>query len=168
MRTVAMYAPSKTFNLAGLVGSYSVIYNSWLKDRVDKAIDMGHANGMNTLSMYALIGGYSEEGHQWVDELCQTIAGNVDYACDYIEKHFEGVTVRKPQGTYMLFVDCTAWCEKHGKTLDEVLKMCHDVGVVIQDGRAFHGPCHIRMNLALPLSRVQEAFDRMDKYVFNA
>ena len=168
MRTVAMYAPSKTFNLAGLVGSYSVIYNTWLKDRVDKAIDMAHTNGMNTLSMYALMGGYSEEGHQWVDELNQVIGGNIDFACDYIEKHFQGVSVRKPQGTYMLFVDCTDWCAKHGKGMDEVLKMCHDVGVAVQDGRAFHGPCHIRMNLALPLSRVQEAFDRLDKYVFNA
>ena len=168
MRTVAMYAPSKTFNLAGLVGSYSVVYNDWIRDRMEHAISMAHTNGMNTLSMYALIGGYSQEGAAWVDELNQVIGENVDFACDYIEKHFEGVTVRKPQGTYMLFVDCTAWCEKHGKAMDEVLKMCHDVGVCVQDGRAFHGPCHIRMNLALPLSRVQEAFDRMDKYVFNA
>ena len=40
--------------------------------------------------------------------------------------------------------------------------------MAVQDGRAFHGPCHLRINLALPLSRVQEAFDRLDKYVFNA
>ncbi len=31
-----MYAPSKTFNLAGLIGSYHIIYNSWLRDRVDR------------------------------------------------------------------------------------------------------------------------------------
>ena len=167
MRTVAMYAPSKTFNLAGLVGSYSVVYNSWLKDRMDHAISMPHTNGMNTLSMYALIGGYSEEGHIWVDELCQVISKNMDFACNFIHHNWDGITVQKPEGTYMLFVDCTKWCEKHGKTLDEVLKMCHDVGVAVQDGRAFHGPCHIRMNLALPLSRVQEAFARMDQYVFN-
>ena len=37
-----------------------------------------------------------------------------------------------------------------------------------QDGRPFHGPCHIRVNLALPLSRVREACDRLDRYVFNA
>ena len=36
MRTVALYAPSKTFNLAGLVGSYHIIYNSWLRDRCSK------------------------------------------------------------------------------------------------------------------------------------
>ena len=168
MRTVAMYAPSKTFNLAGLVGSYSVIYNSWLKDRVDKEISLTHTNAMNVLSMYGLIGAYKEEGSQWLTELLEVLTGNVDYACDYIEKHFEGVTVSKPQGTYMLFVDCTGWCEKHGKTMDEVLKACYDVGVAVQDGRHFHGPCHMRMNLASPLSRVQEAFDRLDKYVFNA
>lgn len=168
MRTIAMYAPSKTFNLAGLVGSYSVVYNIWLKDRMDHAISMAHTNGMNTLSMYALIGGYSEQGHIWVDEVCQVIGQNMDFACDFIQRNWDGVTVQKPEGTYMLFVDCSKWCQQHGKTLDEVLKMCHDVGVAVQDGRAFHGTCHIRMNLALPLTRVQEAFERMDKYVFNA
>ena len=168
MRTAAMYAPSKTFNLAGLVGSYSIVYNQWLKDRIDKEISLSHTNAMNVLSMYALIGGYKPEGYEWVDELRQVLTGNVDWACDYIAAHFEGVRVSKPQGTYMLFVDCTEWCEKHGKTIGEVQKACYDVGVVIQDGRQFHGPCHIRMNQALPLSRVQEAFHRLDKYVFNA
>ena len=52
--------------------------------------------------------------------------------------------------------------------LVDSLTRCWDVGVAVQDGRAFHGPCHLRINLALPLSRVQEAFDRLDKYVFNA
>lgn len=167
MRTVAMYAPSKTFNLAGLVGSYSIIYNTWLKDRVEKEISLSHTNAMNVLSMYGLIGAYKNEGYEWLEELRQVLTGNVDFACDYIEKHFDGVTVSKPQGTYMLFVDCTDWCEKHGKTIADVLKMCHDVGVAVQDGREFFGPCHIRMNLASPLSRIQEAFHRLDKYVFN-
>ena len=168
MRTVAMYAPSKTFNLAGLVGSYSVVYNTWLKDRMDKEISLSHTNAMNVLSMYALIGAYKEEGSQWLEELRQVLTGNVNFACDYIEKHFEGVTVSKPQGTYMLFVDCTGWCETHGKTMDDVLAACYDVGVAVQDGRQFFGPCHMRMNLASPFSRIQEAFERLDKYVFNA
>ncbi len=43
-----------------------------------------------------------------------------------------------------------------------------DVGVAWQDGRMFHGPCAIRVNLALPKSLVVEAFERLDKYVFNA
>ena len=168
MRTVALYAPSKTFNLAGLVGSYHIIYNKMIKDRCDKESSLGHYNSMNVMSMHALIGAYQPEGYEWTEELNKTITGNVDFACDYIEKHFEGVKVSKPQGTYMLFIDCAEWLEKHGKTMDELMKAGWDVGVVWQDGRAFHGQTHIRLNLALPLSRVQEAFHRLDKYVFNA
>ena len=168
MRTAAMYAPSKTFNLAGLVGSYHIIYNSWLRDRHNKESSLSHYNSMNVMSMYALLGAYEPEGYKWADELCQVITDNVDYACHYITEHFEGVSVSQPQGTYMLFIDCKDWLQKHNKTMDELLKAGWDVGVVWQDGRAFHGQTHIRINLALPLSRVIEAFDRLDRYVFNA
>lgn len=166
MRTVALYAPSKTFNLAGLVGSYHIIYNKWIRDRVRKESSLSHYNSMNVLSMHALIGAYRPEGYEWADELCQVLSGNVNFACDYIKEHFEGVKVSKPEGTYMLFLDCTEWCEKHGKTIDQLEKVGWDVGVAWQDGRMFHGPNAIRMNLALPLSRVKEAFERLNTYVF--
>ena len=168
MRTAAVYAPSKTFNLAGLVGSYTIVYNQWLKDRMEKEASLSHTNAMNVMSMHACIGAYKDEGYEWLEELRSVITGNVDYACKYIADHFEGVTVSRPQGTYMLFMDCTQWCAKHGKTIEDVEHACWDVGVALQDGRQFHGPCHLRINLALPFSRVQEAFERMDKYVFNA
>ena len=167
-RTVAMYAPSKTFNLAGLVGSYSIIYNPWLRDRVAKEASLSHYNSQNVLSMYALIGAYQDEGQAWLEELRQVLTENVDFACNYIREHFEGVKVCRPQGTYMLFVDCTEWCKAHGRTIDDVEQAAWAVGVAFQDGRMFHGPCHVRINLALPLSRVKEAFDRLDKYVFHA
>ena len=165
-RTMAIYAPSKPFNLAGLVGSYRIIYNPWLRDRVAREASLTHYNNMNVLSMHALIGAYSAEGREWVDELRQVIAGNMDYAVSFIQEHFQGIEVSRPQGTYMLFLDCTGWCEAHGKTIDKVLQASWDAGVAWQDGRPFHGPCHIRMNLALPLSRVQEAMARLEKYVF--
>ena len=76
MRTVAFYAPSKTFNLAGLVGSYHLIYNEWMRDRIRKESSLSHYNSMNVLSMHALIGAY------------------------------------QPEGTYMLFVDCSEWCRR--------------------------------------------------------
>lgn len=166
-RTIALYAPSKTFNLAGLIGSYHIIYDKRLRDRVEKESSLSHYNSMTVLSMHALIGAYKPEGYEWVDELRQVLTENVDYACVYMKDHFQGVEVSKPQGTYMLFVDCTKWCEEHGKTIEEVEKAAWDVGVAIQDGRMFHGPCHLRINLALPLSRLQEAFKRLDQYVFN-
>ena len=66
----------------------------------------------------------------------------------------------------MLFLDCKKWCEKHGRSIDEVQTAGCEAGVLWQDGRMFGGSCHIRMNLALPAERVKEAFRRLNKYVF--
>ncbi|MBR0143494.1 MAG: aminotransferase class I/II-fold pyridoxal phosphate-dependent enzyme [Clostridia bacterium] len=167
-RTAAFYAPSKTFNLAGLVGSYHIVYNDWIRERMEKESSLGHYNSMNLLSMYALIGAYREEGYEWVDELCTVLSENVRFAVEYIRDRFRGVSVSAPEGTYMLFPDCAEWCREHGSDVGALLKKGQEVGVLWQDGRAFHGETHIRMNLALPKRFVEEAFDRLDKYVFNA
>lgn len=165
-RTIAFYAPSKTFNLAGLIGSYHIIYNPFLRDLVQNKASKSQYNEMNVLSMHALIGAYQPEGAEWVEELRKVLTENTEYACEHIWQNYPGVRVNRPEGTYMLFLDLSEWCETNGQTLDEVMKAGWDVGVAWQDGRPFHGPCAIRMNLALPMSRVQEAFDRLDKYVF--
>ena len=141
-RTVALYAPSKTFNLAGLVGSYHIIYNPAIRDRVRKESSLSHYNNINIMSMYALIGAYSPEGYAWVDELLKVLGQNIDYACSFIEDRLPGVEVSKPEGTYMLFADCSQYCARTGKSLDDVL------------------------NAAWKVSRVKEAFDRLETYVF--
>ncbi|MBR2527783.1 MAG: aminotransferase class I/II-fold pyridoxal phosphate-dependent enzyme [Blautia sp.] len=166
MRTAAFYAPSKTFNLAGMIGSYHIIKNKTLRERILKEASLTHYNAMNVLSMHALIGAYQEEGQAWVDQLCQVLSDNVSWAVGYIRSHFRGVSVAEPQGTYMLFLDCEEWCREHGCSLTDLEKAGWRVGVAWQDGAMFHGPWSIRMNLALPLSRVKEAMRRLDEYVF--
>ena len=165
-RTVALYAPSKTFNLAGLVGSYHVIYDRRLRDRVRAEAGLSHYNNQNVLSMHALVAGYSEEGAAWVDQLRQVLSANVHAALDFF-RSVPGVSAATPQATYMVYLDCTGWCAAHGVTMDELQKRGTDVGVAWQDGRPFGGACHIRMNLALPASRVREALDRLARYVFR-
>ena len=165
-RTIAFYAPSKTFNLAGLIGSYHIIYNPFLRDLVQNKASKSQYNEMNVLSMHALIGAYKQEGYESVNELCQVLTENVRFACDYIAAHFKGVTISKPQGTYMLFLDCGEWCRKRGCSMDELLRAGIEVGVIWQDGRPFHHPWAIRMNLALPHEQVKEALERLKKYVF--
>ena len=163
--TAALYAPSKTFNLAGLVGSYHIIYNKRLRERVRKESSLSSYNTMNVLSMHALIGAYTEEGAAWTDQLREAIGANVDLAEKRL-RAFDGIRLIRPQGTYMLFPDCGEWCRKNGKTMDELERACWDVGVALQDGRMFHGQTHLRINLAIPARFVDEAFDRLEKYVF--
>jgi len=160
-RVIAEYAPSKTFNLAGLIGSYHIIYNKYLRDRVRKESSLCHYNSANLLSVHGLIGAYKPEGYEWVDELCQVLTENVNYACDFFANEFDGIEISKPEGTYMIFPDFTKWLEKHGRTIDEVYAAGIHEGVIWQPGVAFNAPNCIRMNLALPHSKLVEAMDRL-------
>ena len=165
-RTIALYAPSKTFNLAGLIGAYHIIYNPTLKHRMEKQAALTHYNFINVLSMHALIGAYTADGREWLDELKQVLADNVDYAYDYILQNFPGVELTKPQGTYMLYLDCTKWLENHDGTMDDLIRAGIRVGVIWLDGRPFNKPNTIRLNLALPRVLLEEALSRLKEYVF--
>ncbi len=165
-RVIAFYAPSKTFSLAGLVGSYHIIYNKYLRDRVVRQSAMTHYNDLNVLSVRALTGAFCREGEEWAEEMISVIDENIGYACKFISENFPGVSFMRPQGTYMLFLDCGEFCRARGITITELQHRGIRCGVIWQNGEAFIYPNSIRMNLALPKSRLIEAMDRLKKYVF--
>ena len=165
-RTIGVYAPSKTFNLAGLVGSYHIIYNEEIREKTGAVSAATHYNDMNVLSMHALTGAYSEQGRQWTDELCRVLSRNITDAYDIIRKDFGGVSVSKPQGTYMMFLHCEEYCKARGITIDDLINAGWDVGVAWQQGQPFHDPWGIRMNFAVPHAKAMEAMERLKKYVF--
>lgn len=165
-RTIAFYAPSKTFSLAGLVGSYHIVYNRYLRDRLVRQSTISRYNECNVLSMHALIGAYSPEGEEWAGQMCRAVDQNHAYACEFIQTHFSGVQAMRPQGTYMLFLDCGEWCRTHGVSIRELQLRGIRVGIIWQNGEDFVYPNSIRMNLALPLSQLEKAMDRLKRYVF--
>lgn len=165
-RTIYFSAVSKTFSLPGLTGSYDIVYNPILKKEFDEFKQSRGFNSANALSTQALCGAYTTEGKQWVDDLCDVLSRNIHYAFDHIQQ-FDGIETTLPQGTYILLLDCTKWCEAHHATVDDLLAKGIEVGVLWQDGRPFHQENTIRMNCSLPMPLLKEAFDRLEKYVFN-
>ena len=166
MRTIAFYAPSKTFSLAGLIGSYHIIYNEALRTAVETCGRATFYNSCTVLSLHALLGAYSPAGARWVDELKTVLYGNLRYVKSFMESHFAGVKMFLPEGTYMLFLNCREWCEAHGVPMDELLKRGVRAGVIWQRGADFGEPNSIRLNVALPRSLVEEAMQRLKERVF--
>ena len=162
----AAYSPSKTFSLAGLVGSYHIIYNRRLRDQISRYGHYTCYNSQNVLSMHALLGAYSDEGREWTQQLLSVLEENCRYLHDYLS-HVPGIRLAMPQGTYMLFPDIKEYCLRTGRTQKNILQAGWDAGIGWQDGAAFGGPTHIRINAASPLSRIREACRRMEKYVFT-
>ena len=72
----------------------------------------------------------------------------------------------RPQGTYMLFLDCAEWLSAHETKLCELEHRGVHAGVIWQNGEDFIYPNSIRMNLALPKKLLAEALERLKKYAF--
>ena len=165
-RTIAFYAPSKTFSLAGLVGSYHIIYNNYLRDRIVRQSVGWRYNACNVFSLHALIGAYGAEGEEWADEMCRVIDENHEYACNFIRDNFKGVRVMRPEGTYMLYLDCGEWCREHGVSIYELQARGVRAGVIWQNGEDFMMKDTVRMNLALPKSQLEKAMHRLKEKAF--
>ena len=164
-RTLAFYAPSKTFSLAGLIGSYHIVYNARLRDRLRRQSALSHYNNPNILSTYALIGAYNE-GEAWADELCAVVDGNHARACAFFRDECPGVKLMRPQGSYMLFLACGDWCDAHGVDFAALLRRGVEAGVIWQNGEDFFWPRSIRLNLALPRHKLDEALERLKNEAF--
>ena len=165
-RTIAFYAPSKTFSLAGLVGSYHIIYNNYLRDRIVRQSVGWRYNACNVFSLHALIGAYGAEGEEWADEMCRVIDENHEYACNFVKENLPGVRVTRPQGTYILYLDCGDWCREHGVSIYELQARGVRAGVIWQNGEDFMMKDTVRMNLALPKSQLEKAMHRLKEKAF--
>lgn len=156
--SMAMYAPSKTFNIASIVGAYSLIFNSQIKSKIKKAAASTHYNEPNVLSCHALVGGY-ENGADWVDEMTSYIRGNQEYICDYINKNLKGVKAYLPQATYLMWIDFSSYCKENNKNFDDIYKELIKTGVIFSDGKDFYGENSARVNVACPRSLCVKAME---------
>lgn len=150
--TITLNGASKTFNLAGLHTSYSIVYDGALRERYHRQSALSHYNAPNTLSAAALIGAYTG-GHRYVDELTAYIRRNMELAHDFISREIPAVSSCLPQGTYTMWLDFTA----SGRSEEEDIRRLGAQGLVIGPGSDYHGEGWFRMNLACPRAQVELA-----------
>lgn len=153
--TITCLAATKTFNLPGLHTSYTVISNPSLKRKFENRIKTLSLHMASHFAQDAVEAAY-REGDAWLDAMLAYVADNIDYAIEYFAEHLPEVKPLRPEGTYLLWVDC------RGLGLDkEGLKdlMYRKAKVVFNEGSSFgdEGEGWLRINLACPRSIVEEA-----------
>lgn len=164
--SITAYAPSKTFNLAGLYTSIVVTPDAELRYKFGSQMRLNGANCICTPGKVALEAAY-RYGEQFVDELMLYVEENVNYLIAFAQNNLPGVNVVKPEGTYMAWMDfrqCGIAPEKIGKFL-----LCN-AGVVLEYGEWFGSERYTgfqRINLACPrallikaLNQIRDAMDR--------
>lgn len=158
-RTILCTAPSKTFNLAGMQASNIIIPNEELRQKYRAVVTRNHASSANAFAQAAVIGAY---GHSeaWLDALLPYLEGNMDLFCSVVASEIPKLKVRKPEGTYLAWVDCS------GLRLDpDALKrfFVEKCALALSAGDGFGGEGRdfARFNLACPRSTVEECLRRL-------
>lgn len=158
--TITCMAPTKTFNLAGLQSSFLVISNPYYYEVMDKAFSRLDIKRNNAFSLVATEAAYNY-GEDWLYELIKYIEDNVDFAIDYIKNHMPQLKVKKPEGTYLLWVDFSN-LNVDKKDLKNAL--INKGRIALSDGSSFGigGDGYYRINLACPRSMVLEGLKRIE------
>ena len=158
--TITCMAPTKTFNLAGLQSSFLVISNPYYYEVMDKAFSILDIKRNNAFSLVATEAAYNY-GEDWLYELIKYIEDNVDFAIDYIKNHMPQLKVKKPEGTYLLWVDFSN-LNVDKKDLKNAL--INKGRIALSDGSSFGigGAGYYRINLACPRSMVLEGLKRIE------
>ena len=158
--TITCMAPTKTFNLAGLQSSFLVMSNPYYYEVMDRAFSTLDIKRNNAFSLVATEAAYNY-GEDWLDELIKYIEDNVDFAIEYIKTNMPKLKVKKPEGTYLLWVDFNS-LNVDEKDLKDAL--INKGKVALNSGSSFGigGDGYYRINLACPRAMVLEALKRIE------
>lgn len=157
--TITCMAPSKTFNIAGLATSYAIIPNDSNHLKFKKTLDnLGISMG-NLFGITALEAAYIY-GDEWLKKLLKYLEINADYLTDFVNNNIEGITVYRPEGTYLGWLDC------RGLNIEpERIKefMIHEARVGLSEGSAFGSEYEgfMRINFGCPKSILEEGLLRI-------
>lgn len=160
---ISFYAPSKTFNLAGLSTSFLIIPNKKIKIIYEELLNSLHVNMGNIFGAVALEKAY-EEGEEWLEQLLDYLKSNLKFLEDFIEKNIPEIKVINPEATYLVWLDFNQL-----NICDEDLRkfIIEKAEIGLNDGPGFGkaGSGFQRINIALPQLILEQALKKLEKAI---
>ena len=156
--SLTLSSATKTFNIAGTKNSYAIIENPSLRKAFTKQQLANNQHEIPTVGLIATEAAF-RHGRDWLDQLKEVLEENINYTVDFLTEHSQ-IKVMKPQGTYLIWLDFSAYGLSNEQIQEKLIK---EAKVVLNDGLSFgkEGKCHARFNTATPLETVKEACQRI-------
>lgn len=165
-RTITCYAPSKTFGLAGLTTSFLVIPNTELREGFNHMLEALDVSGGNIFGTVALTAAY-DQCEDWLDELMVYLEDNANHAVAFFNQYLPAIKPVRPEGTYLLWLDCSALGFKDADELTSFFT--HKAKVGLNRGIRFgkQSEQFVRMNIGCPRTALDEGLNRIKRAVEN-
>ena len=157
-RTITLMAASKSYNIAGLKTAFAIVPDKALRERFVGA-KLGMVDSVNVLGLEATLAAY-EHGAPWKDALLDYLQGNRDYLLEQVRTRLPGVTMQRPQGTFLAWLDCSALQlapYPQGFFLERA-KVGLNAG---EEFGADYSQC-VRLNFGCPRSTLEEGIRRLE------
>lgn len=158
-QSISCYAPSKTFNVAGLQGSAIIIPDAEFRGKFNRQMEKNGLSGLNVFAGVAMEAAWNRS-EAYIEEEMQYIEANIDYAIEYVSKYMPKIKIHKPEGTYL------AWVDLNGLGLsptDAENFLIDKANILINRGSAFGeaGAGFARINFACHRSTVEKALEQI-------
>lgn len=158
-RTLTAMAPSKTFNIAGMMNSVVVARNPEILEKYNRELLALHLDSGNIFGHITLKAAY-KYGEEWLNDLAVYLGNNVDFALDYLRQELPDVQVCRPEGSFLLWLDFNPTGISHEECGERLLKRgkigLNDGLTFGEEGRGFR-----RMNIGCPRSVLEDGLRRI-------
>lgn len=153
--SIVLGAPSKTFNIPGLISSWCVIKNPEIRKEFYNWMTVNEFNTPTMFLTAATEAAYTQ-GEAWLKEATAYIEGNIRFVEEFIAGHIPEIKVMRPQASFLLWLDCSATGLKGECLTDLFVNHAH---LALNDGEMFGdgGECHMRLNAGCPRKTLEEA-----------
>ena len=159
LKCISCCAPSKTFNVAGLQASAILIPDAEIREKFSRQLDKNGVPGLNVFACVAMETAWTR-GESYIDEVMDYIEANIDHALSFMERYTPKIKMRKPQGTYLGWVDLNGLGLEPEKA-ERFFEEC--AGIAVNGGSWFGkaGAGFVRVNFACHRSTLDRALERL-------
>ncbi len=157
--SITLMAPSKTFNIAGIVSSFAVIHNKELQKKYLNFLAPRELNQGTIFAFTATEAAY-KHGEEWLDQLLDYVQKNIDFVDSFLKKNIPQIKVIRPEATFLVWLDCRELGLPQRELIDLFVNKAK---LALNDGTVFgrEGEGFMRLNVGTPLSNIEKALENL-------
>ncbi|MDR0431431.1 MAG: PatB family C-S lyase [Tannerellaceae bacterium] len=159
--SITFMAPSKTFNIAGIVTSYAIVPNDELREKFYSFLEARELKEGTVFAYEATQAAYTH-GREWLGQMLRYVTSNAEFVSEFIKNHLPGIKVYQPQASFLVWLDCKGLNLSQEELVNVFVQKA---GLALNDGSIFGvgGEGHMRLNIGCPRSILEKALNRLKK-----
>ncbi len=168
--SITFGAPSKTFNMAGIVSSFAVVPNENIREGFYKWMQVNELSSPTIFATLGAIAAYTK-GDEWRMQMLDYIEKNVQFVEKFCKEDLEGLIVPvRPCSSFLVWLDCRNLCKKlfGGPNQQQLVQLfINDAGLALNDGAAFGmgGEGYMRLNVGCGIEVLQQAMKQLKEAI---